>query len=266
METGLDNIYFLVVLGMAGTLLLAAGIVMFYIRYHRKMMRQQETLRQAELAHQGELMIAGIQSQEEERRRIGRDLHDGVGGALSNLRFVVSRIGNAKEQPAGHADTPEECKKMIDDIINNVRTISHNLSPPGLELFGLNYTIEELCYQTEKATGIGVELEDHCQEDAKSIPFTTSLSIYRVLQELMNNTVKHAQASGITVIMEMSENCLQIQYRDNGKGFDATLQQGKGMGMSNLESRLNMVKAVWHYSSSPGKGFDMQIKVPLEHQ
>jgi signal transduction histidine kinase len=264
MSEKVDNIYLLVFLGMAVTLGLAFAIVLFYLRYQRRLMKQQNDLRQAELIHQGELLTAGVQSQEEERKRIGRDLHDGVGGALSNLRFIINRLS---AQPVSNPlvqNTADECKQVIDDIISNVRTISHNLSPPGLELFGLAYTIDELCYQTAKATGIAVVLDDEAGDEVlKQLPYNTCLSIYRVIQELLNNTLKHAQAKHIDIILRLVEGFLVIRYADDGLGFDpATLKQ-KGMGLHNMESRLQMIKASFDWQTKPGEGFETTIKVKM---
>jgi signal transduction histidine kinase len=262
MQKGIDNIYLLIVLGMVGSLLLAFTIVLFYIRYQRRLMRQREQMQQAELAHQNELMLSGIQSQEEERRRIGKDLHDGVGGALSNLRFLLNRMAAKADDVTQVQQSTDDGKKMIDDIINNVRTISHNLSPPGLELFGLGYTLDELCYKTARATDIPIDFEDTSGDAIKALPFSSSLSVYRVMQELLNNTLKHAAATAITVRVVLENDTVRISYSDNGKGIDLA-KQSKGMGMGNIESRLGIAKASWHLNSEPGKGMELQIALPL---
>jgi signal transduction histidine kinase len=263
MQKGVDNIYLLIILGMAGSLMLAFTIVLFYLRYQRRLMKQREQMQQAELDHKNELMLSGIQSQEEERRRIGKDLHDGVGGALSNLRFMLNRLAARPDDLQQVQSATDDGKKMIDDIISNVRTISHNLSPPGLELFGLGYTIDELCYQTQKATGIVVDVEDTSGDAIKALPFASSLSVYRVIQELLNNTLKHSGADMITVKIELLNDTVSLLYRDNGKGIDLQ-QQSKGMGMGNIESRLSMAKARWTLNSEPGKGMELQITLPLK--
>lgn len=260
MQKVTDNIFLLVLFAMTGTFLLAASFVFFYVRYQRRMLMQKAAMQKAELDHREALLHSVIQSQEEERKRIGRDLHDDVGAALSNLRMVFSKIVIQKEPEKEETNY----KPLIDNIINTVRNISHSLSPPGLELFGLEYTLHELCDNFNSSGILQLELVNNSGETIDKLGPTTSLTIYRVIQELLQNTVKHAGATQASIAFDQAGNTLNVTYQDNGKGIDPERIARPGMGMQNIESRLNMIHAPFVISSSPGKGFKISIIVDLQ--
>jgi len=237
----MSNIYYLIIIGMGVTFLLALSVVGFYILYQRRFLKQQLELKKTELH-------ATIQSQEDERRRIGRDLHDGIGSLLANLRMNINRLNTAGVQ--------EQCSLLIDKTITDVRSIAHSLSPPGLELFGLAGAVEDLC------DGIPLKLSiENNAGDLKRLAPNTALALYRVIQELLSNTLKHAEATSATITFNEQNGTLTIDYTDNGKGFSISPKQ-TGMGLRNIESRLNMIGVTYNIISSPGNGFKTTIQVP----
>jgi signal transduction histidine kinase len=249
-----DNIFLLVLFAMAGTFLLAISFVFFFIRYQRKMLQQKEAMQKAELEHQEGLLHAALQSQEEERKRIGRDLHDDVGSALSNLRMVLSKT-----------DTDNEKRPLIDNIMTTVRNISHALSPPGLDLFGLEHTLHELCDTFNTSGKLELILQNDSGQEIDAIGKERSLTLYRVIQELLSNTVKHADASKVIISINKENNKVFIvTYKDNGKGMDLSAAKKTSMGMQNIESRLSMIKATYSIDSEPQKGFKITIKLSME--
>jgi signal transduction histidine kinase len=251
-----DNIFLLVIFATTGTFILAASFVFFFLRYQRKARQQQEAMQQAELAHRENLLHAALQSQEEERRRIGRDLHDDVGAALSNLRMVM---GQGSALAAGEAPA---YKPLIDNIITTVRNISHSLSPPGLELFGLEHTLYEFCDNFNISGQIAVTFINDAGSRVDAMDKKAALAVYRVLQELVSNTIKHASAKKIFIRFFTEKDKLLLQYSDDGKGFDATAVKKSGMGMQNIEGRLSMVPAPFTVASSPGNGIMVRIILP----
>lgn len=257
-----DNIFLLVLFSMAGIFLLAASFVFFYVRYQRSMLQQKEAMQQAELEHRENLLHAALQSQEEERKRIGRDLHDDVGSALSNLRMVISKSDSANDAISLANKT---YKPLIDNIITTVRNISHTLSPPGLDLFGLEHTLHELCDTFNISGKLRLTMENSSGQDIDTIGKERSLTLYRVVQELLSNTVKHAEATEINImISKLSKEAFILTYQDNGKGMDAVAIKKSGMGMQNIESRLGMIKADYTITSTPGKGFKIVINLPIQ--
>jgi len=254
MQKVTDNIYLLVFIAMVGTFLLAGSFIFFFIRAQRRMLAQKEIMQKAALEHREALLRAALQSQEEERKRIGRDLHDDVGSALSNLRMVLS---SAPDVQAGH-------KPLIDNIITTVRNISHTLSPPGLELFGLDYALHELCDTFNTSGKIKLAFQNNAVKETEGIGLQNALTIYRVMQELISNTVKHAKATVINIGIDKAGEALDVFYTDNGVGVTLTPSKKMGMGMQNIEGRLSMINASYEIESSPGNGFSIFIKLPLK--
>lgn len=262
MLKGIDNIYLVVLLGMAGTLALSLSLVVFYIRYQKRLLVQREQMHEADLRHQNELLNSTIQSQEDERKRIGRDLHDEVGGALANLRVSISNLtGNTTTGDLQSAIS--NCQVLADNIMNNVRNISHNLSPSGLEIFGFADILEELCEQRARSSGIQISCSNGAPELVALLPHNTSIALYRVAQELLTNTLKHANAGKVHIKLKENAGTLVFEYIDDGKGIPAQIKtKGMGMGMRNIESRLNFIQAQ-HKIEQGGKGFHMHIFVPV---
>lgn len=254
MQKVTDNIFLLVLFAMLGTFILAASFVFFFIRYQRKINLQREAMQKAELDHSEQLLHTTILSQEEERKRIGRDLHDDVGASLSNLKMIMSQAVEAT------ANVPAY-KPLIDNIITTVRNISHSLSPPGLTLFGLENTLHELFDNFNAAGVVKVNFENELGEKMDSFDEQTALALYRIIQELMTNTVKHAGAGNILIRCFEEGNNAVISYQDDGKGINTVKGFKSGMGMLNIEARLRMISAA---SEMPAvtKGFFIKIILP----
>lgn len=254
MQKVTDNIFLLVLFAMVGTFILAASFIFFFIRYQRRITQQKEAMQKAELDHSEQLLNATLLSQEEERKRIGRDLHDDVGASLSNLKMIMSQHIEVV------ADKPSY-KPLIDNIISTVRNISHSLSPPGLSLFGLESALHELFDNFNAAGHIKLDFENELGERLSNFTEQTALAIYRVLQELMTNTVKHANANRVLIRCFEKDNHTIITYQDDGKGLDAAAGKKHGMGMQNIEARLRMIQAVYELPVVD-KGFFIKLIIP----
>ena len=231
LDNNTDNIFALLAIGMAGMFLLATAVVVFYVRNQRKMIQ-----------HQKDLTRAVIQSQEAERKRIGTDLHDDVGSALSHLRLQTASV---------------DMREKVDDIIQKVRSISHLLSPAQVELFGLESALEELCLATHQSGALEVTFDNRAE--LGSLTFEQSLSLYRVIQELFTNTLRHAEAARIDLELYGEGARIVCRYKDDGVGLPPTFKEG--MGLYNIESRLGMIGATFHFREATEKGFGITIKI-----
>ncbi len=257
-----DNIYALILIGTSGSISLALSVIYLYVRYHKKFLIQSAEIQKAELNHRQHVLNAIMQSQENERIRISKDIHDHIGSSLSNLRFMVSRIQHLTPDIPAIQSITEEYKTMIDRVIEDVRNISHSLSPSGLALWGFQESLEEFCENMSLSTGLVIQVTDYSCGILKQLPFDISLSLFRVMQELLSNTIKHASAQKVSIITNKENNYIMIQYSDDGKGTDADVFHSHGIGMYNIESRLSMIQAEYTMKSSAGAGFSFNIKLP----
>lgn len=254
MQKVTDNIFLLVLFAMIGTFILAASFIFFFLRYQRKIALQKAAMQKAELEYSNQLLNATLTSQEEERKRIGTDLHDDVGASLSNLKMILQQTTETEE-------TKKKYKPLIDNIITTVRTISHALSPPGLELFGFEYALQELVDSFNIAGNIKVSLNNETGSKLNELPKSTSLALFRIIQELLSNTLKHANAKNILISFTEIKDEWCFSYTDDGKGINLENSKNTGMGMKNIEARLKMINATYNFVTSAGNGFKLEALI-----
>ena len=203
------------------------------------------------------MLSAIIESQEIERKRIGQDLHDEIGGTLSAIKLMLNA---AKQKDQINQDTILSAKQLIDKMIVDVRNISHDLSPPGLAMFGLYTTIQGFVSIINETGEIEIEITHQPFIEERILTEKAELALFRVITQLIANTLKHANASKIDINFKLIDADLVIDYNDNGKGFDMSiLEEKKGMGMQNIFSRLQMVNATYTIETAENKGFKMII-------
>ncbi|WEK34337.1 MAG: histidine kinase [Candidatus Pseudobacter hemicellulosilyticus] len=237
----------------AGTgllLLLALAFVGFSFLYRKRLQRQQlaSTSQQQQLRE--DLLHSNIQALETERKRFAEDLHDDIGSKLSALRLNLAQL-QQQGRPATHwQQQVENSKTIIDATISTVRQLSHNLLPPSLQLFGLSSAVAELAAWVNSSEAIRVELEDGLED----IPLdcTQQLTLYRIFQELFSNTIRHAQATAISIRVWQEGVEWRLQYADNGRGLPGNLSR-QGLGLQNIEERVSLLKGSVSYPE--GQGF-----------
>lgn len=250
-------------LATVAMLVLAGFIIVFVVYYQKRMVQEQLKRQQLELEFQQKLMEATLESEESERRRLAGDLHDSVGGMLSTIRVGLAAIAKQLPDPS----LIEQSKRMLDETLTSVRRISLDLMPSTLEKFGLMPALKELCERFEGASLIPVNLEEH--GEIKAMPASRALKVYRIVQELINNAVKHAEASVINVVTKGDAKGVQITVEDNGKGFDPSLNHsatwnGSGLGLYNMENRARLLNTQLEYESDLGKGSKITLYINYE--
>lgn len=246
---------------MMGIFILVASFIFLLLRNQNKLVAEKNKRQAIEIEHQKQLLRSVIESQEAERTRIGRDLHDSVGAGLYSLRISMDRFVKDNHPFPFVREWTDTGKSLVDNIIGRVRDISHNLSPEILSMQTLTEAIEELCYTIDNNSGLSVYFTNEAGAVADSLDHTSSLALYRVLEELITNTVKHAGAGNIYVYLGLDENSLIIDYRDDGKGMPVKAEVNKGRGLQNIESRLQIVKG--SYTSSSTGGYHIRISIPM---
>ncbi|CAM3458486.1 sensor histidine kinase [Pontibacter korlensis] len=248
-------------------LILAVGIIAFVVLYQRRMLQHQEHLQRLQSIKQQQLLEATFRAQEEERRRVARDLHDEVGAMLALVRLNLHQlVSNVEVKDERLLNSAQNMKQQLDEVLGSVRRISHDLMPVVLEKMGLAQALDAL-RRTLAATG-QLELEISYNDKSIRLPPQHELLLYRMVQELLNNTLKHAQASQVTVILSFTASQVHIIYKDNGIGFEVgALEHEKGMagglGIMSLQSRAALLNGSISIKSAPGAGTTAEITVPI---
>ncbi len=208
---------------------------------------------------QKEIELTAINTENKERKRFSADLHDGLGPLLSSIKLFISGLESASEDEK--QEIINYTKNLIDDSIHSVRIISNNILPISLTEKGLIEAINSFSQKLKSSKGIDISTEKvniddcHFDNDTKAI-------LFRVLQELINNTIKHAEASQIKIKFEKDNNQIKIKYSDNGKGFnfEKIVNSDKaGLGLKNILNRINTLGGTIDFSSDVGKGLNVDI-------
>jgi len=244
-------------------LLLALALVAFVLIYQKKLISQQLALQTIRGAYQKEAFEAAIQAEERERERIGNDLHDEIGSSLSAAKMLMAQL----EDSSSTNEKEKEVITLIKDILSNslqdVRNISQNLHPAVLARFGLSKALHNLGRVCADAFANGVAVH---VELAVALPYAQELALYRIVQELINNALKHAQASQVTVQLLESPSGLVLTVKDDGCGFDYVRVQEStqaGLGLKSLTARVSLLDAVLHVESVMSQGTQVRIEMPL---
>ena len=250
-------------------LVLVVMIVLFTLLYQRKVMQQRMSVQDLEVHFQKELLAATLQSQEVERSRIARDLHDSVGVMLSTLQLTLRHYGGQDQSDPKRREMVAQASEIITGTIATVRRISHNLLPPELEMLGLQAAMERLIGEINESGGLRVDLEFSRMKSR--LPVRSEMLLFRIVHELLNNTIKHSGASEVKIIYVEHGREGELRYSDNGKGipehlFNKPFRDEKeewGIGLSNIESRARSLGGRMQWESGIGSGMACALKFNL---
>ncbi len=199
-------------------------------------------------------------TQEKERQRFAKDIHDSLGQQISAIKFYIGTSVNMVSSQKQKEILLKSNDALV-RVLADMRNICFNLMPKTLETFGLRQAIKELCNQTSLVE----HLEFHIRDDSQFPKLNKSLeiAIFRIVQEFINNAIKHGQASNIDIIFRHQLHHAYITLKENGKGFDMKKTTSRGMGLTNVQSRVQSYNASVVISSAPGKGTKYELTLPV---
>jgi signal transduction histidine kinase len=204
--------------------------------------------------------VALLEGEENERRRISRELHDGIGQLLTAIQFKLNAI-------EGQQKVRSDIQAILDETIVEIRRISHNLMPSVLLDFGLEAALKSLCTRTAQSTGWKVSFEFDAYPDASPLPQELMIGLYRIAQEGIHNAVKYSQASQLSVIVDHEPDHVQLRIRDDGVGFDwETYKQSTARemhGIRNMQERAHLLGGDFTLATRAGGGTTLTILVPI---
>jgi len=258
----------LIWIGVAiGVLLLAMAlfiIVIQRIKNQRLKFQQQQQEANQEIFN---LMLAQKQKLEEgkqsEQKRISEELHDGILGEMNGVRMIL--LGLNKKADDSAIALREQAIEKLKEVQEEIRSISHELSDASYQKFN-NFisSIDDLLKNTCESVGINYIFNYDQDLDWDNLQGITKINIYRILQESLQNCIKHAAATSVYVSFEINESDMVITIQDNGRGFDTTKSK-KGIGHKNIKSRIEKINGRWYLRSAPGIGTTVLLEIPLEH-
>lgn len=246
----------LFIAGAAILLLLLVAVILFVVFHQKKMMQEENKRQNLEIDYQKKMLKAALESQENERKRISKNLHDDVGMMLMTLRVNLNSL------PKGDND---ELMQLVDETHESVQRISWDLMPSTLDNFGLFQSTQEMC---ERLSSDSVKVSYGEEGKRLSMDKDQELLIYRVVQEAVTNALKHAHAMSINVNFQWSKNSLLLTITDDGLGFDLSKMKNKisgrhGLGLYNLENRVGLLGGELTFEKNEPSGTVVSVVLPF---
>lgn len=251
--------YFLI----AGTIAFLAISILSYRNYKHRQKLQQAKIDELETEKQLTATEAVLKGEAQERTRLAKDLHDGLGGMLSGIKFSLNNMKENLIMTPDNVHAFERSIDMLDSSIKEMRRVAHNMMPEILVKYGLDAALKEFCAEIDRSGVLHVNYQSVGMQKA-DIPQTTSIAIYRIVQELLNNAMKHANAKNVLVQLHQSdqEKLLAVTVEDDGNGFDTNLlAKADGMGWHNIKNRIEFLKGKVDVQSGAGKGTSVMIEI-----
>jgi signal transduction histidine kinase len=256
-----------VLIGFLSALVVVGFLGYRNFRNRSLLAKQQDELQQQrirELEKDKQLVAVGsmLQGQEEERSRLAKDLHDGLGGLLSGVKFSLSNMKDNLIITPDNMTVFERSLDMLDTSIKELRRVAHNMMPEMLTKFGLDEALKEYCNTINTTNVVSVKYQSVGMDTR--LEQSSEIIVYRIIQELLNNIMKHAAATEVIVQLVKEEERFSIIVEDNGKGFDqALLKDNKGAGLTSIQSRVDYLKGHLEIHSEAGKGTLINIEFKL---
>ncbi len=251
--------------GTVGMLVLTIGLIVFIVFHQRKVIRYQLQLQRLEQDQQKMLLNASIRLQEEERSRIAADLHDDAGPLLATARLYLNE-NLVNLDKTSQLQSIYNAKQIIDDTIQLIRNISHSLMPPTLKNFGLESAVNDLFQKISSSGSMNASCRFH--DYRNRMHPEQELIIFRVIQELVNNILKHSNASFIHLTQNLSGDKLFVRMHHDGKGltqtdFEKLNKSASGLGLKNIQSRLKLLQGKIFFEKDMSQTyFKVTIEVP----
>lgn len=254
----------IIVIGTTVMLMLGVIVIILVMLQQKQVIQHKLLIRDKDLQLQRERLVAVLQGQEQERKRIAEDLHDEVGAQLSVLKLNIGGLQALLKTGNGETERLKETKDFTDTIIQQLRFISQSLHPQALENLGLAHALDSFCNLMNKNKQVKISFA--AAGSGQTVDREKALNVYRVIQELINNILKHADATEIKISYQTTPSLLTIDVADNGNGAllttlgDARKKTGS-LGLKNIESRLNIIGGNITFTAGTPQGTIASISV-----
>jgi len=246
---------------MLAMFLLSMGVVFFFLGYQKRLLNQQKEHQAKEAEYQLQLMRANLLSQEKERNRIGKDLHDSVGSMLTTARLYFRQI-NKQATDEQFEGLKSKALEILDETMTSVRRVSHDLKPVVLEELGLAEAISNM---VDQINDTGLLKVDYEYDAIASVDKEYELNWFRIVQELVNNTIRHSGAQQIEMQLSIGSDKVLFRYVDDGKGMDNNTISA-GLGLKNIESRLQLMHGKMILNEGSETGLSLSISSLVKPQ
>ena len=263
-----DRLFLIIMAGIIFTILVVGFLLIRSYRQKQLILNQENELHERKITElETEKHLSAIEAvlkgQDMERTRLARDLHDGLGGTLSGIKLSFNKLKESLAKDQDDQQLFDRSLDMLDGSITELRRVAHNLMPEILLKFGLDTALKDYCDQISETGALQVSYQSITLDKLKADQ-TILITIYRIVQELVNNILKHASADNIYVQLAYHNNQLTISVEDDGKGFDITdINDSPGIGWSNIQNRVGYLKGSIDIKSDMNRGTTVNIDLQI---
>ncbi len=245
-------------LGIVVSVCLSIGVVYAHklFKYIARLNRQRQTLNKR-------ILTAVLRTEEKARSRFSKELHDGLGPLLSSAKMSLSALAREERTPE-QREIIDNTTYVIDEAIRSLREISNNLSPHVLNDFGLARGVQHFIDRSAAMHNVRIRFTTNLR--AERYDTDVEVILYRVICELINNSLKHAACTNVNLSLSRAGTTLVLDYSDNGRGFDSKAMMDCGMGLSNIDSRINSLGGTFDIDSAKGKGMHATIRIDIRRE
>ena len=255
-----NQLIIIVLIGVLLLLLMGVALLLFFFLSRKKIVEKELEKNTLEINHQKEIIQSIIITQEEERKRIAQDLHDDISSKLNVINLNANLLKDGELTPEEYTFVNNGILEATEKTLESARKIAHNLLPPILEEFGFKDAVEELADSFNNSRKINIEYTINYPK--KQLIPQNELHLFRITQELINNSVRHGKANNSVIDISFKNDQLIFNYTDNGVGFNSdNVEHKKGLGMKNIESRVSLLNGKYTIGSEIGKGFKIRIEI-----
>ena len=253
-----NQVISIVIIGVLLLLLMGVALLLFFFMSRKKIVAKELEKKNLKINHQKAIIESIIVTQEKERQRIAQDLHDDISSKLNVINLNANLLKDGELSVDEYTKVNDNILKVTDKTLESARKIAHNLLPPILEKFGLKEAIEELADSFNNSKKINITY--NIKYPKQHLNSKRELHVFRIVQELINNSVRHGKAKNAEINIHIKEQKLVFYYVDNGIGFNVNdAFQKKGIGIRNIESRVALLKGTTVTKSAKNKGFSISI-------
>ncbi|TXD46301.1 sensor histidine kinase [Polaribacter sp. IC073] len=253
-----NQVIAIVLTGVLLLLLMGVTLLLFFFFSRKKIVEKELEKKNLEINHQKEIIQSIIVTQEDERKRIAQDLHDEISSKLNVINLNANLLKDGELSPEEYLIINDSILKTTDKTLESARKIAHNLLPPILSQFGLKDAIEELADSFSNSRKVTIEY--NLKYPKAYLEPEKELHLFRIVQELINNSIRHGSAKECSLHITIDNNNLLFNYTDDGIGFNSKdVNHKKGLGMKNIESRVALLQGSFTIKTAENKGFKISI-------
>ena len=238
-------------------------LLLYALKQRNNRLKQREELYQLEIDKERQnskisTLTALLEGQEQERERLARDLHDGLGGLLSGTKIQLTQLNDTINNETKSKLT--QSIQQLDGAVDELRRVAHNLMPDLLLNYGLEEALKEYAIRMSNST---LDLDVQFLSYTKTLHQDTQLLVYRIIQELVNNSIKHAQPSQIIIQFVEDETAYSVTVEDDGIGFEIEeAKKRQSAGLYNIQSRIQFLKGTLNIHSEKNMGTSIEFQFP----